>query len=453
MSQNSTPRYDADPTRRHAAPKPHARTVPSTSQRARQASPRGRTAARGRLTRRRLRNARPAIIMFVAMVAVVCGGVWLWLNRSVSVSVNGERTDVRVNSTLADIVSAEGLTPAPGNLVSVGGNVLEEGGGAPFSATVNGQQLDAGQIDDFRAAGNEDIQIGDGADATEATHQEEREVQPQLEPYERIGAVTFVSQWGRPGKQMFTIGDVSGEEAPGDVTEPVQNVVLQSLNPTPDNGEKVVALTFDDGPSDYTQRYLDILSEHNAHATFFCLGTQAQARPELVKAIEDQGSQVASHTLSHKELPKLDADTFHGEVTDAFTAITDAGAPATSVIRPPYGALDANAWVTSGGTFSTSVIWTLDSLDWKLPGVDAIVNSCTQGVYPGAIILMHDGGGNRDQDLEALPRILQTLSDQGYSFVTIDELLAMDSRFPEQIASGNATMPEGSVWATSVAGQ
>lgn len=420
-------------------------------------TPRARTphrgAARVRLLRRQLRRSRPAIIMLLVMIAVVCGGVWLWLNRTVNVSVNGAHADVSVSASLADIVADQGLSPKPGNLVSVGGNVLEEGGGAPFSATVNGRALDTDELGSFRASGNEDIQIGDGADVTEASHQEERVVQPQLEPYERIGAITFVAQWGHTGKQMFTVGDVSGEAVAGEVTEPVQNVVLQSVNPTPDDGSKVVALTFDDGPSDYTQRYLDILSEHNARATFFCLGTQAQRYPDLVKAIEDQGSQVASHTLSHQELPKLDADTFKTEVNDAFAALTNGGAPATTVIRPPYGALDPNAWVTSGGTFSTSVIWTLDSLDWKRPGVDAIVNSCTQGVYSGAIILMHDGGGNRDQDLEALPRILQKLSDEGYTFVTIDELMAMDSRIPGDIASGDATMPEGSAWATSVAGQ
>lgn len=448
MTQKSTPHNEG--RHRAATPRPHPRTVAHAS-----AGTSAGDGARAHVPhvgiRRRLKKSAPAIVMLLVMVAVVVGGVFLWLNRTVSVSVNGARTDVSVSSSLADIVSDQGLSPKPGNLVSVGGNVITEGAGAPFSATVNGKELDADQMGSFRPSGNEEITIGDGADVTEASHQEEREVQPELEPYERIGAITFVSQWGHPGKQMFTVGDVSGEEVAGEMTEPVQNVVLESLNPSPDDGSKVVALTFDDGPSSYTQRYLDILSQYDAKATFFCLGSQVKGNADLVKAIESQGSQVASHTLSHEQLTTLDADALKSEVTDAFTAITDAGAPATTVIRPPYGDLNLDAWVASGGTFSTSVIWTLDSCDWQLPGADAIVANCTNGVYPGAIILMHDGGGNRDQDLAALPRILEKLKGEGYSFVTIDELMAMDSRFPEGITAGNATLPEGSAWATKVA--
>ena len=97
------------------------------------------------------------------------------------------------------------------------------------------------------------------------------------------------------------------------------------------------------------------------------------------------------------------------------------------------------------------MIWHLDSLDWELPGVDKIVENSTNGAWSGAIILMHDGGGNRDQDLEALPKILQKLSAQGYEFVTLSELMALDSRIPAEVAAGTATMPEGAVWPTEMA--
>lgn len=328
--------------------------------------------------------------------------------------------------------------------------MITEGAGAPFSATVDGHELDADRIAAFRAEGDEEIVFGDGADVTEASHQEERETAPRLEPYGRIGAVTFVSQWDRPGRALYTIGDVSGEEVLAEELEPAQNAVLQSINPKPDDGSKVIALTFDDGPSDYTQRYLDILSRYDAHATFFCLGSAAAAHPDLVKAIEEQGSQVASHTQNHQQLTKLDAATLQSEVSDAFSAISSSGAGATTVLRPPYGDLTPETWLASGGSFSASVIWNLDSEDWRLPGADAIVANCTNGAYPGAIVLMHDGGGNRDQDLEALPRILESLKAEGYRFVTLDELMAMDSRIPADVATGNAVMPEGSVWPTEL---
>lgn len=412
--------------------------------------------ARTSHSRRPARRSRRGSLVFVvlallAVTAFVGGGAWLWLNRTVSVRVNGTLADVRHDATLEEIIAAQKVEVAPGDLVSVGGAVISEGGGAPFSATVAGRELDAEQIAAFRAKGNEEIVFGDGADVTEASHEEERETAPKMEPYERIGAITYVAQWGRAGKAVYTVGDVSGEAVLKEEIEPVQNAVIESVNPTPDDGSKVIALTFDDGPSSYTQRYLDILDKYGARATFFCLGSAAAANPDLVKAIEDQGSQVASHTQNHQQLTTLDAATLQSEVTDAFSAISSSGAPATTVLRPPYGDFNNDTWLASGATLSASVIWNLDSEDWRLPGADAIVSNCTNGAYSGAIVLMHDGGGNRDQDLEALPRIIEALQARGYKFVTINELMAMDSRIPEDVASGNATLPEGAVWPTEMA--
>lgn len=391
------------------------------------------------------------LVAAVVLAAVIGGGVLVWLNRTVNVSLNGQQTSVRASESLAQIVDGHDVTVTPGDLVSVSGKVLTEGEGQPFSASVDGRVLSDEELESFRAAGNETIVISDGADVMEPHKTEYREVAPQLEPYERIGAISYVAQWGRPGKQEILTGDISGETADGEMVEPVQNAAIGSVNPEPADGSKVIALTFDDGPSAYTQRYLDILSKYGAHATFFCLGTAAQSNPDLVKAIQDQGSQVASHTMTHsKELTKLDAATLGSEVTDAFGAIEAGGANPTTVIRPPYGSLSMDTWLASGGSFSASILWNLDSEDWKRPGVDAIVANCTEGAYSGAIILMHDGGGNRDQDLEALPRIIETLQGEGYEFVTIDELMKLDGRIPEDVVSGNATMPEGCVWPTEL---
>lgn len=391
------------------------------------------------------------MVALLVLVAFFAGGAYLWLNRTVNVSVNGSHLEVKIGSTLADIVEAADLETTPGDLVSITGDVLEEGKGAPFSAAVGGEELDADGIDSFRAKGNENISIGDGADLTESSHEEEREIKPKMEPYERVGAITFVAQWGKVGKGVYTVGDVSGDAVLKEETQPVQNLVIESINPEPEDGSKVVAITFDDGPSSYTQRYLDILDKYGIKATFFCLGPAAEANPDLIKAIKDQGSQVASHTKTHGDpLSTLDPETLRSEITDAFASIEGAGGGATTVIRPPYGDFNNDTWLNSNGTLSASVIWNLDSEDWTLPGADAIVSNCTNGAYSGAIILMHDGGGNRDQDLEALPKIIENLQDKGYEFVTINELMAMDSRIPEDVASGNATMPEDCVWPTEM---
>lgn len=287
---------------------------------------------------------------------------------------------------------------------------------------------------------------------TEPSREEEREVQPQLEPPAGVGSVTFVAQYGKVGRQVFRIGEVSGEEVAGEVLQEAQNVRVESINPKPSDGRKLIALTFDDGPSSYTQRYLDILSKYGVHATFFCLGSAAAANPGLVQAIVAQGSQVASHTQNHQQLTAVDAATLQTEITEAFEAISTAGGGTTTVIRPPYGSFNTESWANSAGTLSSSVIWNLDSLDWKRPGADTIVRNCTSGAFNGSIILMHDGGGNRDQDLEALPKIIEQLQGEGYQFVTVSELMASDERIPPEVAAGTATIPEGFVWASTVAG-
>ena len=392
------------------------------------------------------------VIAVLAIAAFVGGGVFLWMNRGVNVSLNGNRAEVRVSESLAQIVDGHNIQVTPGNLVSVSGNVLTEGEGRPFTASVNGKELSDEEIEEFRATGNEEIVISDGTDIMEPHTTEYREIQPKLESYENFGAISYVAQWGRVGKQEVLTGEISGETADGEMVEPVQNAVIGSVNPQPSDGRKVIALTFDDGPSAYTQTYLDILDKYGIHATFFCLGTAAAANPDQVKAIEDQGSQVASHTYSPNDpLTTLSADSLASEVGDAFKAISDSGASPTTVLRPPYGELTMDTWLKGGGAFSASIHWNLDSEDWRLPGVDAIVSNCTKNAYSGAIILMHDGGGNRDQDVEALPQIIEKLQAEGYEFVTIDELMALDGNIPDDVCTGNATLPEGCVWPTELA--
>jgi peptidoglycan/xylan/chitin deacetylase (PgdA/CDA1 family) len=122
----------------------------------------------------------------------------------------------------------------------------------------------------------------------------------------------------------------------------------------------------------------------------------------------------------------------------------------TTIVRPPYGDFNQNSWLMSQGAMSASILWNQDTRDWEVPGVDAIVNNALNSIQPGSIILMHDGGGNRDQDVEALPRIIEQLQANGYRLVTISELLASDPDIPAEIAAGNAKMPEGTVWSTEI---
>ena len=123
----------------------------------------------------------------------------------------------------------------------------------------------------------------------------------------------------------------------------------------------------------------------------------------------------------------------------------------TATLRPPYGYWNMGCWLASYGTTSVMVTWTQDSEDWEQNGVTSIVNHAMDSVTNGSIILFHDSGGNRSQDLDALPQVIEKLKAQGYELVTLSELLASDSSIPADIATCEAKMPEDCVWPTEIA--
>ena len=390
-------------------------------------------------------------IVIVAVVAIV--GVLLWSNRKVSITLNGEETSVRVGSTCEQVIQTAGLSPKAGNLVSVSGKRLEEGSGYAFTASLNGNELSEDDANGYHASDGDTLDITDGGDRMEDYDVQVMDEQPQLEMGgDAWGNLSYVSQWPKAGQYEMRTGKRSGETARGDTLEETQDAIVSIHQIKPDDdSKKLVALTFDDGPAEgYTEKYLDILDKYGIHATFFNLGQNIEEYPDLSKEICDRGSEVMSHTYQHQQLSKLDADALQKEFSSTFSTIESTTGVKTTGFRPPYGDFTEKAWLNSGGLASVSVLWNQDSLDWKRPGVDAIVANSTKDVTSGSIILMHDGGGNRDQDVEALPQIIEKLQADGYEFVTVSELMKSDSSIPEDIANGDATMPDDSVWPTQI---
>ncbi|MFZ2756905.1 MAG: polysaccharide deacetylase family protein, partial [Atopobiaceae bacterium] len=388
------------------------------------------------------------LVAVIAVAAVV--GIFAWTNRSVEITLNGARTSLKVGTGLEQVIGEKKVSCKAGNFVSVSGSVIDQGGGTAYTATVDGRELSSDDAGRFRVGGGESIDISDGADVTEDYSSTTTETQPKLEMDGSYGAIAYVSQWGEAGQDEVRTGNVSGQTATVNV-RPVKNCIIKLHNVTPTNGQKVVALTFDDGPSAYTEKYLSILKEHGAVATFFNLGQSVDEYPDQAKAIVDAGCQLCSHTYSHDDLPKDSADKVYSEVTGAFSSITKATGITTTAIRPPYGDFKQSTWLSTKGAMTVSVLWNMDSEDWRMPGADKIVSNATSGIQNGYIILMHDGGGKRDQDVEALPTLIDTLKGQGYTFVTISDLMKSDDTIPEEVASCDQTMPDGAVWPTELA--
>lgn len=197
-----------------------------------------------------------------------------------------------------------------------------------------------------------------------------------------------------------------------------------------DSSQKLVALTFDDGPyPPYTGQILDILKEYQVPATFFVIGKNAEKHPDLVKRIVAEGHQLGNHTYNHIDLLKADRETIAAEVdrTGAVLAAITGQAP-PRIVRPPHGFRDAVVMDVMAEKGIRVVEWSVMSRDWTNPGVDVIVARTVSKVKNGSIILLHDGDGvaataSRAQTVEAVRHIIRDLLAKGYRFVTVDEIL------------------------------
>lgn len=194
--------------------------------------------------------------------------------------------------------------------------------------------------------------------------------------------------------------------------------------------KKIVALTFDDGPySPYTEQLLDVLKEYQVPATFFVVGQNVEKNPELVGRIVAEGHQLGNHTYHHVDLLKSDRKSIEEEVDRTNQVIKAATGIVPHVMRPPHGFRDPVVMEIMAARGLKVVEWSIMSRDWTNPGVEVIVERTLGKVKNGSIILLHDGDGvaakaSRAQTVEATRRIIQTLSAQGYKFVTVDEILA-----------------------------
>lgn len=190
-------------------------------------------------------------------------------------------------------------------------------------------------------------------------------------------------------------------------------VDAQAAADDPWNGQ--IFLTFDDGPGGtYTDAILDVLAENDAKATFFMLGQNAQRDPARVNAVLDAGHTLGNHTWSHPDMTTLTRAQMDEQIGRAQTLLEGFGTE-VNCFRPPYGATNTtvNQAITAAGL--QRQMWNEDTKDWSRPGVQAIVNVLL-GATPGDVVLMHDGGGDRSQTVEALEIALPQLAAKGYSF-------------------------------------
>lgn len=224
----------------------------------------------------------------------------------------------------------------------------------------------------------------------------------------------------------LTGGSESSSRSPEKVL-PSTHVFYSSKNRT----LKQVALTFDDGPDVYyTPQILDILKQNNIKATFFIIGMRAQAHPEMIHRIVNEGHSIGNHSWDHPVLTKLSVDEVQEEVQKTEQVLYNITGIKTALFRPPYGSATSQQ-IDEISSLGYSIIdWSVDTRDWNKTSVPQIMSFVSKEVYPGGIILQHCAGGkdeNLSNTIKALPQIIRSLRNQGYSFVTVQDLLGIPS--------------------------
>lgn len=188
------------------------------------------------------------------------------------------------------------------------------------------------------------------------------------------------------------------------------------INRKIDKSKKMIALTFDDGPNYNTSKVIDVLNKYDIKATFFVLGSRAINNKDILKKMADSGMEIGNHTYNHLLLTKYDEDKIRSEIEDTSEVIYSATKKRPKLLRPSYGSVNNKIKKVANMPI---IIWDIDTLDWKYHNSKRITSRVVNKVRDGDIILMHD---IYSASLNALSNIIPILQDNGYEFVTIDEL-------------------------------
>lgn len=193
---------------------------------------------------------------------------------------------------------------------------------------------------------------------------------------------------------------------------------------------KVVALTYDDGPDRrFTPKILHILDRYHVKATFFMIGKQMEKYPDIVREVARDGHTVANHTYTHPKDIEMDTHAqIHSELERCEQVIERLTGKRAHLFRPPRGLLDGTVFMTAEEEKYRTILWTVCADHHDAPTPQMMAARVLAHVRPGAIILAHDGTfSSRWKDVAATPLIIEELKKQGYSFVTVPDLLKLAS--------------------------
>lgn len=248
-------------------------------------------------------------------------------------------------------------------------------------------------------------------------------------------ALVLTAPEGPPSEAALALerGAGPGKRAPGDKQRaqrpppPECSPSGRTVRRRSGTKRKVVALTFDDGPSAATNRFLRVLDRFDAHATFYVLGSLIPGREMVLQRAVAQGHSVGNHTLGHVNV-RAGGATAKAQIVPTTTRIHKATGVRPCTFRPPYGLRTRPLDRVVRDQRMLSILWNVDPADFSGIPPELIARSAIAGIKRGNIILMHDGGGDEANTLAALPQILRAVKRRGFETVTVPELFGLNDR-------------------------
>lgn len=312
------------------------------------------------------------------------------------VMVNGEAVVADPGTTAGALLDRLGLAPKSADLVSLRGRVLQAG-------AVGGRIL----IDGAHVA--RDTVLQDGAAIVLEDARDRKEAATRSAAFPALPAGDPVR--GIPANYGVTIvtfrGRVSGE-------------TVRVVDPPGSDKRSAIALTFDDGPDAvYTPQILAILARYKVKATFFWTGRNMGRYPKVVAAARAAGHSIQNHTDNHQNLGRSDFAGQETAIVSALREIRRQKLPFPTWMRPPYGSFNPWTITIARKHGMRTILWTVDPYDYRRPAALPLARRVLAAVRPGAVVLLHDGGGPRMGTVGALPIILDALLKRGYRPVAL----------------------------------
>ena len=379
----------------------------------------------GRVSHKKSGLLRPLIIFFVAVVFITIVSFALphvarW---PVTITLNGVQTQVSYGTTIGR-AAASNMERGQlyGDLLAVDGSVLRSYGGDAPRFEIGGQEYSL----NTPIRSTQSIAVRRGADITESVVEEVIEYDPELITTGE-GPFKQVLDPGRVGISIRTFGEISEIEV--SVEERVSPRPVEVQFSSFDRRSRVVALTFDDGPHPvHTPALLEVLADEGVVATFFLTGLEVARYPNVARQIAEAGHQIANHSYGHYDYRTLSYADKYLDLQRSQDIIEESTGVRPTWVRPPYGLIDANTFSLYGSQDLMIAHWTLDPIDWRRPGAGVIRSRVVNQIHPGAVVLLHDGGGDREQTVRATRRIIRDLREDGYRFLTVEQLFERSQR-------------------------